>query len=311
MNFINVENLSKYFGQFKALHDLDFSVPTGGSMAIIGPNGSGKTTLVRCLLALLAPSEGHAHIAGLSYHPLHPARVGYLPEERGNFQRDTPLDVIRLFGRLRGLSYRDATSQAYDYLDDVALTAQARIPIQTLSNGQQQKIHLGVTFIGNPELLVLDEPTRGFDPINQAIFRKYLEGHLHRGTTLVLVTNQMHEVEELTDRVLFLREGRQVFAGSLKEAKETLGSRRTVLSYTGELPPEAHQMNLKSPRSGTVLMDHQHDILSANHLLGLMLGSGVKVTDFNTRLASLDEIFLGVYGDSGQFGDLVDVGGVK
>lgn len=304
MNFINVENLSKHFGQFRALNDINFSVAAGRSMAIIGPNGSGKTTLVRCLLGLLAPSEGKADIAGLPYDPRHPSRVGYLPEERGNFQRDTPLDVIRLFGKLRGLSHSDATSQAYDYLDDVALTEQARVPIQTLSNGQQQKIHLGVTFIGNPDLLVLDEPTRGFDPINQAIFKTYLQRQLREGTTLILVTNQMHEVEELTDHVLFLRNGDQHFVGEVEDARQKLGGRRTVLTYTGELPAKAQQWELKALEKGTVLMDSQHELRSANQMLQQLLSAGVNVTDFNTRLSSLDEIFVGVYGESGQFGDL-------
>jgi len=304
MNFINVENLSKRFGPFQALKDINFTVAAGGSMAIIGPNGSGKTTLVRCLLGLLAPSAGRAEIAGLPYDSGHRSCVGYLPEERGNFQRDTPLEVIRLFGRLRGLSYREATIQAYDYLDDVALTAQARSPIQTLSNGQQQKIHLGVTFIGNPKLLVLDEPTRGFDPINQAIFKTHLQRQLREGTTLILVTNQMHEVEELTDNVLFLRKGNQHFAGELENAKQMLGGRRTVLTYTGELPESARKWNIDVQATGVAVMDSPHEVGSAKELLGQLVSDGVKITDFSTRLSSMDEIFVAVYGESGQFGNL-------
>ncbi|MFJ4267745.1 ABC transporter ATP-binding protein [Paenarthrobacter nicotinovorans] len=304
MNFINVEHLSKDFGQFRALNDINFSVAEGRSMAIIGPNGSGKTTLVRCLLGLVAPDSGRANIAGLSYNSGHPTRVGYLPEERGNFQRDTPLDVIRLFGRLRGLSYSEATSQAYDYLDDVALTAHARSPIQTLSNGQQQKVHLGLTFIGSPDLLVLDEPTRGFDPINQAIFKTHLQRQLHEGTTLILVTNQMHEVEELTDNVLFLRNGDQHFAGEVKDAKQALGGRRTVLTYTGELPASARKWDLNVQATGIAVMDSPHEVGSAKELLGQLVSDGAKVTDFSTRLSSLDEIFVSVYGESGQFGNL-------
>ncbi|MCD4853443.1 ABC transporter ATP-binding protein [Arthrobacter sp. AK01] len=304
MNFINVENLSKNFGQFQALNDVSFSVKAGGSLAIIGPNGSGKTTLVRCLLGLLNASEGTANIAGQPYDAGHPCTVGYLPEERGNFQRDTPLDVLRLFGKLRGLTHHDASSQAYEYLDDVGLAPHARSPIQTLSNGQQQKIHLGITFVGNPDLLVLDEPTRGFDPVNQAIFKTYLERHLLRGATLILVTNQMHEVEELTNNVLFLRKGKQHFAGEVEEAKQKLGGRRTALSYTGVLPPHASEWNVEMPENGTLLLDSRHEIDSANQLLGRLLNSGVKVTDFSTRLSSLDEIFVGVYGDSAQLGSL-------
>lgn len=304
MNFINAENLSKHFGTHQGLYDINFELPLGESLAIVGPNGSGKTTLIRCLLGLLAPSTGLASIAGQPYSSAHPMTVGYLPEERGSFQRDSPLDVLRLFGRLRGLNHQEATARSYEYLEEVGLVGQARSRIQTLSNGQQQKIHLGLTFIGDPDLLVLDEPTRGFDPVNQGLFRDCLQGHIQRGATLLLVTNQMHEVEELTKNVLFLRKGHRFFCGSNLAAREQLGERTTEVIYTGQLPNvDAWNVHIREP--GRAVLKQTHGLSEANQLLDFLLGAGVQVTDFNSRTANFDEIFMSIYEDSATMNSLV------
>ncbi|MFK0009251.1 ABC transporter ATP-binding protein [Paenarthrobacter sp. NPDC090520] len=305
MNVINAQNLSKRFGTHEALSDINFALPAGESLSVVGPNGSGKTTLVRCLLGLLAPSGGLASISGKPYSSAHHVRVGYLPEERGNFQRDSPLDVLRLFGRLRGLNHKDASTRSYEYLEEVGLMRQARSRIQTLSNGQQQKVHLGLTFIADPDLLVLDEPTRGFDPVNQGLFRDHLQRHLQRGATLLLVTNQMHEVEELTKKVLFLRKGRLHFFGQNHSAKEHLGRRTTEVTYTGQLPKDIERWNLNVREPGKAVMEQEHGLHDANRLLAGLLAAGVEVTDFNSRLANFEEIFMSIYGDSAATGSLV------
>ncbi|WP_347110179.1 ATP-binding cassette domain-containing protein [Paenarthrobacter sp. S56] len=203
------------------------------------------------------------------------------------------------------MNHQEATTQSYEYLEEVGLVRQARSRIQTLSNGQQQKIHLGLTFIADPELLILDEPTRGFDPVNQGLFREYLQRHLQRGATLLLVTNQMHEVEELTENVLFLRKGRRFFFGSKLSAKAKLGERCTEVTYTGQLPPSIDAWNVDVREPGRLVLRQTHGLQEANRLLDSLLDAGVNVTDFSTRMANFDEIFKDIYNDSAMTDSLV------
>lgn len=273
-------------------------------MAIVGPNGSGKTTLVRCLLGLVEASEGIVHIAGSSYQPGDPTRIGYLPEDRGHFQRDRVIDVLRLFGTLRGLDSRAADGQAHEYLEEMGLGSLAFRPIQALSNGQQQKVHLGITFMGDPDLLVLDEPTRGFDPVNKAFFNKYVAERTSRGVTLILVTHQMQEVDDLTERILFLDDGAQHYLGTVHDAKRNLGEIRTEFTFLGDLPSPISDWPLELQGRGRAALIHTDgEDRMPERLLSDLMNAGVRVTGFQTRSSTLDEVFVRTYGESTQVED--------
>lgn len=273
-------------------------------MAIVGPNGSGKTTLIRCLLGLVQASEGIVHIAGRAYQPAGPTRIGYLPEDRGHFQRDRVIDVLRLFGTLRGLDSRAADNQAHEYLGEMGLGSLAFTQIQALSNGQQQKVHLGITFMGNPDLLVLDEPTRGFDPVNKAAFNKYVAERTSRGATLILVTHQMQEVEDLTERILFLDNGAQHYWGSVHDAKSDLGETQTEFTYLGDLPSVISDWPLELRVRGRAALIHADSTDGLpERLLSDLMNAGVRLTGFQTRSSTLDEVFVRTYGESVQVED--------
>ncbi|MFK4296126.1 ABC-2 type transport system ATP-binding protein [Arthrobacter sp. GAS37] len=301
MALIEVKGLSKRYGSAIGIDRIQFNLDAGESMAIVGPNGSGKTTLVRCLLGLVEPSEGIAHVAGSPYQPADPTRIGYLPEDRGHFQRDRVIDVLRLFGTLRGLDPKASARKAHEYLEEMGLGSQAFTPIQALSNGQQQKVHLGITFMGDPDLLVLDEPTRGFDPVNKTLFNKYVAERTGRGATLILVTHQMQEVEDLTERILFLDGGAQHYLGAVSDAKRDLGETRTEFTFLGELPTTVNDWPLALQGSGRAELIHTEDLDALpEHLLSDLLAAGVRVTGFQTRLSSLDEVFVRMYGESAE-----------
>lgn len=301
MALIEVKELSKRYGSAIGIDRIQFNLDAGESMAIVGPNGSGKTTLVRCLLGLVEPSEGIAHVGGSSYRPADPTRIGYLPEDRGHFQRDRVIDVLRLFGTLRGLDPKAAERQAHEYLEEMGLGSRAFTPIQALSNGQQQKVHLGITFMGDPDLLVLDEPTRGFDPVNKALFNKYVAERTGRGVTLILVTHQMQEVEDLTERILFLDDGAQCYLGMVHDAKRDLGETRTEFTFVGELPLLMNDWPLELQGRGRAELIHtDHFDAMPERLLSDLLAAGVRLTGLQTRLSSLDEVFVRMYGESAE-----------
>ncbi|MFB8369870.1 ABC transporter ATP-binding protein [Pseudarthrobacter sp. NPDC055928] len=303
MALVRVKELSKHYGSVRGIERIQFDLNAGESMAIVGPNGSGKTTLVRCLLGLVEASEGIVDIAGRAYQPADPTRIGYLPEDRGHFQRDRVIDVLRLFGTLRGLDSRAADSQAHEYLEEMGLGSLAFTQIQALSNGQQQKVHLGITFMGNPDLLVLDEPTRGFDPVNKAAFNKYVAERTSRGATLILVTHQMQEVEDLTERILFLDNGAQHYLGTVHDAKTDLGETRTQFTYLGDLPSLITDWPLVRQGRGRAALIHTHSQGMPERLLSDLMNAGVRLTGFQTRSSTLDEVFVRTYGESVQVED--------
>lgn len=221
-DIISVNNFSKSFGETKVVDDLSFAVKAGEIFAFLGANGSGKTTTIRTLLGIYKPTSGSLYINGQVYTPAMTGLLGYLPEERGLYTDSRAGEILVYFGRLKGMSKMAATLKAKRYLERVGLADQALLPIKKLSSGQQQKIQLGLATLHDPKLLILDEPTKGLDPINRTLLLDILE-QLHRqGSTIVFITHQLEEIERLkTDRVLIIRGGKLAALGSPHELKQT------------------------------------------------------------------------------------------
>src|SRR3954453_22680006 len=194
------------FGATTVIHDLSFDVKRGETFGFLGSNGSGKTTTLRALLGIYRPTAGRLLIDGTPFDPDFANRLGYLPEERGLYKKESVIDVMTYFGRLKGLDKHAAQNWSMDYLERVDLADKAKTRVDKLSGGQQQKVQLGVTIMNNPELLILDEPTKGFDPVNRRLLMDIIEEQKLAGATVIMVTHQMEEVERLCDRVSLLKD---------------------------------------------------------------------------------------------------------
>lgn len=218
-SIVNVENFSMTFGNKTAVDNLSFTVNRGETFAFLGSNGSGKTTTLRALLGLYQPTLGKLLINGLSYSPGSKVKLGYLPEERGMYRKEKVIDVMTYFGTLKGMERRKAKQAALKYLKEVNMLEFAKTRIDKLSGGQQQKIQLGITIINSPDLLILDEPTKGFDPMNRRLLMDIIKDHKKRGATVIIVTHQMEEVEKLADRLILLKDGKTKAYGTIKEVK--------------------------------------------------------------------------------------------
>ena len=197
---VHIRDFRMEFGDATVIRDLSFDVHAGETFGFLGSNGSGKTTTLRALLGIYQPTAGTLHIGGKPFEPQDGARLGYLPEERGLYKKEPVLDVMVYFGRLKGLSKAQARAWSLDYLERVQLADKATAHLDKLSGGQQQKVQLGVTIMNDPELLILDEPTKGFDPVNRRLLMDIIEEHKRGGATVIMVTHQMEEVERLCDR---------------------------------------------------------------------------------------------------------------
>jgi ABC-2 type transport system ATP-binding protein len=219
-NIIEVKNFAMSFGAKNVIRDLSFNVRRGETFGFLGSNGSGKTTTLRALLGIYEPTAGELLIDGEPYRVDGGTKIGYLPEERGLYKKENVIDTMIYFGQLKGMSRNDARKFCENYLAKVGLDYYEKVRIDKLSGGQQQKVQLGITIMDNPELLILDEPTKGFDPVNQRLLMDIVLDLQKRGTTVMMVTHQMDEVEKLCDRILLLKDGVAKEYGTVKKVRE-------------------------------------------------------------------------------------------
>ena len=220
---VEIRHFKMKFGDKTVIKDLNFDVFQGEVFGFLGSNGSGKTTTLRALLGLYEPAAGDLLINGRPYAVENRLSLGYLPEERGLYKKEKVLDVMIYFGQLKGLNRNEAKEFSLKFLERVGLSDKANMRLDKLSGGQQQKIQLGVTIMGDPELLIMDEPTKGFDPVNRRLLMNIIEEQRKAGTTIIYVTHQMEEVEQLCDRLILLKDGQAAAYGTLAEVKKQFG----------------------------------------------------------------------------------------
>ncbi|NCU38115.1 ATP-binding cassette domain-containing protein [Candidatus Saccharibacteria bacterium] len=224
-HIISVRNFTMAFGKTTVIENLDFDVRRGETFGLLGSNGSGKTTTIRALLGIYPPTQGTLLVDGKPYSVSDSTKLGYLPEERGLYKKESVIDVMMYFGQLKGLSRDNARAESLAYLERVKLADKATTRLDKLSGGQQQKVQLGITILGNPELLILDEPTKGFDPVNRRLLMSIIEQHQQKGATVIMITHQMDEVERLCDRVLLLKDGKAHAYGTVNDVRKKYGGK--------------------------------------------------------------------------------------
>lgn len=222
---ISIAHFKMRFGKTEVIKDLSFEVKRGETFGFLGSNGSGKTTTIRALLGIYQPTAGELLINGKPYSVSSGIKLGYLPEERGLYKKESVIDIMTYFGQLKGMSRLDARQKSLDFLKCVDLLDKAKTRLDKLSGGQQQKVQLGITVIDNPELLILDEPTKGFDPVNRRLLMEIIEEHQAKGATVIMITHQMEEVERLCDRILLLKDGAARAYGTVANVRKQFGGK--------------------------------------------------------------------------------------
>ncbi|OIQ79196.1 daunorubicin/doxorubicin resistance ATP-binding protein DrrA [mine drainage metagenome] len=235
------------------------------------------------------------HIKGKPFKPEHGENLGYLPEERGLYKKESVLDVMVYFGRLKGFSRQAAKDWSMTYLDRMALADKAKIRLDKLSSGEQQKIQLGVTVMNSPELLILDEPTKGFDPVNRRLLMEIIEEQKKSGATVLMVTHQMEEVERLCDRVIFLKNGQSEAYGTVEEVQNLYGGQTIRMTCSGTVPPsQNYVISRQQPNHVELAINEGAD---QGAILQELLAGGLQVREFTTGKLSLDEVFIRIYGE--------------
>jgi ABC-2 type transport system ATP-binding protein len=314
---ITVRDFVMRFGDRTVVDGLTFDIAPGETFGLLGSNGSGKTTTIRALLGITAPTSGTLTIDGEPYRPA-TGGIGYLPEERGLYRKETVIDVMTYFAALRGVPRGPATRWSTEYLERVGLADKAKVRIDKLSGGQQQKVQLGITIMDRPRLLILDEPTKGLDPVNRRLLLDLVAERKADGATVVLVTHQMDEVERLCDRILLLKDGVAAAYGTIPEVQDAFGGAVAQVGLTGSVPPSGLYRLARHEGHVAHLVPTAASARDGSDILAELVGAGVHVTAFAMRRIPLDEIFVQLYGhdaatdaDTAAHGSATPVGAAR
>lgn len=224
-DIITISDFTMKFDHTTVIDRLSFNVKKGETFGLLGSNGSGKTTIIRALLGMYVPTSGSLLIQGKPYQVDGNIKLGYLPEERGLYKKESVIDVMVYFGQLKGLKSTVAREWSLNFLKQVKLDDKANTRLDKLSGGQQQKVQLGVTIMNDPELLILDEPTKGFDPVNRRLLMNIIEAHQKKGATVIFVSHDMSEVERLCDRIILLKDGKPAAYGTVDSVRKNYDGR--------------------------------------------------------------------------------------
>ena len=292
MNPVEVSHLAKAFGETKAVADVSFSVGQGEIFGLLGPNGAGKTTSIRLMLDIFQPDAGTVSILDGPMTEAKKNRIGYMPEERGLYQ-DMPLEACLIYlATLKGLSKSDAHRRLQPYLERFDLAQHKTKKVKELSKGMQQKAQIINTVVHGPELLIMDEPFSGLDPVNTQLAKDLMLELRQQGVTILMSTHIMHQVEEMCNRIVLINQGRNVLYGEVAQIQRQYSGHAVRVKIDGELPALAGVQAIVAHNGATQLMLDQQT--SPQDILQQLVSQHSAIEQFEIALPSLDEIFIQV-----------------
>ena len=304
-NIIEINNVSKTYGNYKALNNISIKVPKQSIYGLLGPNGAGKTTLIRMLNQITAPDEGEIIFNGEKLNRNHISDIGYLPEERGLYKAMKVGEQAIYLAQLKGVSKKDAEKRLKQWFHKFGITDWWNKKVEELSKGMQQKIQFIVTVIHNPQLLIFDEPFSGFDPINVNLLKKEILELRDKGATIIFSTHNMASVEELCDNIMLINKGEKVLEGSVYQIKQDFKdhSFEVILKrdadelnstdFNGiDLPEGFSVISEKHNANGeTTLVIKTDKEISPNILINYLTEKGTIVS-YRELLPSINDIFI-------------------
>ena len=296
---VRIDHVTKRFAGHVAVRDLSFDVPRGGIFGLLGPNGAGKSTTIRMIMNVITPDAGRVTVFGRPASRDLSDRIGFLPEERGLYKKMKVLEHLVFFAEIKGLSHRDAARRGEAWLARLGVADWAQHKVEDLSKGMQQKVQFIGALLHEPELVVLDEPFSGLDPVNSQVMRDVVVEIARQGRTVLFSTHIMEQAEKMCDHVVIIARGRKVVDGRLADVRREAGTRHLVLGFAD---------GSRSPAAAAVLQDRTllarvHDYgasaeaelapgAAPGRVLAALVGAGVELTRFEVAEPSLHSIFV-------------------
>ncbi len=289
---IQVENLVKHYAQVRAVDGVSFAVERGEIFGLLGPNGAGKTTIIRTMMDIIKPDGGTITLMGQRVSETSKSRIGYLPEERGLYKNYKLLECLSYLGALKGMTRKDARARALSLLERTNLDDYAQRRVKELSKGMNQKAQFLAAIVHDPDLLIMDEPFQGLDPVNTELLKSILLEEQARGKTIILSTHNMNQVEELCDRILLIDHGQAVLYGRLSEIKAQYAE-HAVLLVCNLLPKSLVGVQRVEQRNHTYELVLEPET-SPQAILKQLVSADVTIDRFEVATPPLDEIFVNV-----------------
>ncbi len=293
MSMVAVEEVSKHFGPTLAVDNVSFAVEPGEIFGLLGPNGAGKTTTIRMILDIFKPDHGRIAVFGGPLTAAARQRIGYLPEERGLYKHMPIGECLTYLATLKGLSKADAARRATAYLERVGLADVSKKKVNELSKGMQQKVQLGVALLHSPDLLIIDEPFYGLDPVNTRLVKEMLCDARDRGAAIIMSTHQMDRVEELCQRMCMFNQGRIVLYGEVSTVRHDFAPNAVVVTGSGPFGTLPGVERAEQTAQGLELW---LDAATDPHTILRLIATRPEFTveRFAIATPSLDDIFIAV-----------------
>lgn len=297
---LEIKNIRKEFKNVVAVDDISFNVEPGKIFGLLGPNGAGKTTTIRMILDIIKPTSGGIYIDGKATGKGFNNITGYLPEERGLYKKSTILDIIKYFAGLKGVPASSAEKSAKVWLEKLGIDDYKKRKVQELSKGNQQKVQFIIAVLHNPQVLVLDEPFSGFDPINQELVRDEIIRMKAEGKTIILSTHQMDMAEKMCESIFLIDKGREVCHGPINEVKRNFGKEFIKIEYEGNADfikslPEVKTADIYG-NFGEIELNHG---ATAESLLPKIFDN-LRLRSFSIEAPTLNRIFIDTIKKTGE-----------
>lgn len=292
---LSIRNIVKQYANHRALDNVSIEVEKGSVFGLLGPNGAGKTSLIRIINQITGPDSGEVFLNGEKLNPSHISKIGYLPEERGLYKKMEIGEQMLYLAQLKGLNKQDATKRIKYWFEKMEIESWWKKKVEDLSKGMQQKVQFVATVVHDPELIILDEPFSGFDPVNaQVITNEILELN-SKGATIIFSTHRMESVEQLCDSIALIHRSKKILDGKVRDIKNLYRSNTYRIGFSGELKESENPMfdviDQTTDSDLTHLTVKVQDKYSANDVLKFLIQQ-VQVNEFMEVIPSMNDIFI-------------------